>query len=254
MAKLEIAGLSLKYKSTDTVILENADAIFSNGDVILLTGENGTGKSTLLKSLLRMEMRDKTASGRILFSGIDIMKLDDKALQSQRRKIAYLQQQDDYDSLDGYTVADVLYDSYEAKIGRKLSKSDRVIVDGIFNRYIPEETKVTLKSKIQKLSGGQKRLISIIADICLFEDLDFYFIDEPLNNLDMKTVRQISNLLNEIHRENPNAIIVMVSHCKIFPFINRVFKIENGKLLEDSSDPVCNTCFGFPDENGFYKT
>ena len=254
MAKLEITGLSLKYKSTDTVILENADAVFSSGDVILLTGENGTGKSTFLKSILRMEMRDKTVSGRILFSGIDIMKLDDKALQSQRRKIAYLQQQDDYDSLDGYTVADVLYDSYEAKIGRKLSKADRVIVDGIFNRYIPEGTKVTLKSKIQKLSGGQKRLISIIADICLFEDLDFYFIDEPLNNLDMKTVRQISNLLNEIHRENPNAIIVMVSHCKIFPFINRVFKIENGKLLEDSSDPVCNTCFGFPDENGFYKT
>lgn len=253
MAKLEITGFSLKYKSTDTVILDNADAVFSSGDVILLTGENGTGKSTLLKSLLRMEMRDKMASGKILFSGVDIMKLDNNALQTQRRKIAYLQQQDNYDALDGYTVADILYDSYEAKIGRKLSKTDRSIVEGIFNRYIPEGTKISLKSKIQKLSGGQKRLISIIADICLFADMDFYFIDEPLNNLDMKTVRQISNLLNKIHLENPGAIIVMVSHCKIFPFINRVFKIEHGKLLEDSSTPVCNTCFGLPNENGFYK-
>ena len=253
MAKLEITELSLKYKSTDTVILDKANAVFSSGDAVLLTGENGTGKSTLLKTMLRMEMRDKVASGQISFSGVDIMQLDDKALQTQRRKIAYLQQQDDYDALDGYTVADILYDSYEAKTGRKLSKTDKTLVDGIFNRYIPKGTKVTLKSKIQKLSGGQKRLISIVADICLFEDLDFYFIDEPLNNLDMKTVRQISNLLNKIHLENPKAIIVMVSHCRIFPFINRVFKIEHGKLLEDSSTPVCNTCFGLPDENGFYK-
>ncbi len=203
--------------------------------------------------MLRMEMRDKVTSGQILFSDTDIMKLDDKALQAQRCKIAYLQQQDDYDSLDGYTVADVLYDSYEAKTGRKLSKNDRVIVDGVFNRYIPEGTKVTLKSKMQKLSGGQKRLISIIADICLFEDLDYYFIDEPLNNLDMRTVRQISNLLNQIHLENPDAIILMVSHCRIFPFINRVIKIEAGKFVEDMSSPVCNTCFGLPDDKGFYK-
>lgn len=180
--------------------------------------------------------------------------MGEQELQKQRRGIAYLQQQDDFDSLDGYTVADVLYDSFEARNGRAPSKNDKIVIGEIFARYIPKDAKITLKSRIQKLSGGQKRLVAIISDICLFEDLNFYFIDEPLNNLDMKTVRQISNLLNQIHRENPEAIIVMVSHCRIFPFINRVLKIENGKLIEDTSSPVCNTCFGLPDENGFYET
>lgn len=63
MAQIEIKGFSLKYKSTGMVILDDAYATFSSGDVILLAGENGTGKSSLIKSLLRLEMRDKIISG-----------------------------------------------------------------------------------------------------------------------------------------------------------------------------------------------
>ena len=253
MAQIDIQGLSLKYKSSDTIILDNASASFCGGDAVLIAGENGTGKSSLLKTMLRIEMQDKTVAGHILFFGNDILAMDTKVLQEQRRNIAYLQQQDEFDALDGYTIADVLYDSFEAHNGRTPTKADRNMVDGLFARYIPAEAKITLKSRIQKLSGGQKRLVAIIADICMVEKLDFFFIDEPLNNLDMKTVRLISNLLNQIHIENPNAVMVMVSHCRIFPFINRVFKIENKQLIEDPNETVCNTCFGRPDEHGFYK-
>ena len=66
----------------------------------------------------------------------------------------------------------------------------------------------------------------------------------------MKTVRQISNLLNEIHRENPNAIIVMVSHCKIFPFINRVLKIENESSLRTHLIPFAILASVFPTKMG----
>lgn len=254
MAQIDIQGLTVKYRATNAVILDNACASFRSGDAVLIAGENGTGKSSLLKTMLRIEMHDKDVAGRILFDGEDVLAMDAKALQSQRRHIAYLQQQDEYDALDGYTVADVLYDSFEAHNGRTPTKTDKAVLDELFVRYIPDGTKIALKSRIQKLSGGQKRLVAIIADICMFEKLRFFFIDEPLNNLDMKTVRLISNLLNRIHQENPEAVMVMVSHCRIFPFINRVFKIENKQLVEDSSEPVCNTCFGRPDEQGYYKT
>lgn len=254
MAQIDIQGLTVKYRATNAVILDNACASFRSGDAVLIAGENGTGKSSLLKTMLRIEMHDKDVAGRIFFSGEDILAMDAKALQNQRRHIAYLQQQDEYDALDGYTVADVLYDSFEAHNGRTPTKADKTAVNELFTRYVPQGTKITLKSRIQKLSGGQKRLVAIIADICMFDKLEYFFIDEPLNNLDMKTVRLISNLLNRIHQENPEAVMVMVSHCRIFPFINRVFKIENKQLVEDSSEPVCNTCFGRPDEQGYYKT
>ena len=252
MAQIEIRGLSLQYKSSNKKILDNANATFSSGDAILVSGENGVGKSSFLKTMLRLEMSGKIVSGKIYYSGNDIIGMNEKELKAQRRAVAYLQQQDDYDSLDGYTVADILFDSFEAHNGRRPTKNDKSAIQDTFYKYVTDEAKISLKSKIQKLSGGQKRLVSIIADICMFDNLSYYLIDEPLNNLDVRTVRLISNLFNRLHRENPETVLVIVSHCRIFPFINKIFKIENQKLVEDIEMPIYYSCFGLPDENGYY--
>ncbi|MBQ9081999.1 MAG: hypothetical protein IJY28_00690, partial [Clostridia bacterium] len=161
-------------------------------------------------------------------------------------------QQDAFEALDGYTVADVLYDSFEARRGRRPTRADRQAIAAAFTRLLPAEAGFMLKSPLRKLSGGQQRLVSILSEVGLAEDAEFFLLDEPLNNLDMKTVRLISNLLNRIHQENPAAVMLLVSHCRIFPFVNRVFTIENGRMTESNAPPVCHTCFGHPDADGFY--
>ena len=51
---------------------------------------------------------------------------------------------------------------------------------------------------------------------------------------------------------NPQALMILVSHCKIFPFISKVATIKNEKVEISDTGIVCNACFGKPNEDGFY--
>ena len=119
--------------------------------------------------------------------------------------------------------------------------------------YISKEILLnTSINTLNKLSGGQQRLVSIIASLCLRKDSKVFIIDEPLNNLDIGAIVHISNILNSLRLDNPNSLMIIVSHCKIFPFINKVATIDSGKVIVSNSGIVCTACFGNPDSSGFY--
>ena len=84
-------------------------------------------------------------------------------------------------------------------------------------------------------------------------DCDLLIIDEPLNNLDFVNARHISNLINKVIREHPQMGLLMISHCRIFPFITRELKLTADGISEISEPYTCHSCFGEHDENGFYK-
>lgn len=109
-----------------------------------------------------------------------------------------------------------------------------------------------LKTKVNKLSGGQQRMLSIISFICLRMKSKVFIIDEPLNNLDINNVADISNLLNSLVREKNDSVFIIVSHCKIFPFITNVVQLKDEKLVKVDGKIECHSCFGEYDENGYY--
>ena len=107
------------------------------------------------------------------------------------------------------------------------------------------------KSKPSKFSGGEQRLLSVFSVLATRSNSNLIIIDEPLNNLDFVNARNISNILNRVIHKNPNMGLLMISHCRIFPFITREIK-----LTPDGVDPVgkhyvCHSCFGEPDSDGF---
>lgn len=249
---LKVSNLKIKIK--DRVLLDNASVSFNAGDVVLLEGNNGIGKTTFLKTLIGIDRNSRSAvSGNVEWNGTgNSLSMDDKELLALRSKIAYLEQKDNYEGFYGITVKDILVDSYEAYKG-SVSKKDIEFISSLFENYKPQGASFTLKSKIHKLSGGQQRMVSIIAALCLRKDANVFIIDEPLNNLDISSIVHISNLLNRIRIENPNALFLIISHCKIFPFINKIARIENGGIYVTDEKPVCHACFGVPDSEGYYK-
>ena len=76
---------------------------------------------------------------------------------------------------------------------------------------------------------------------------------EPLNNLDFKNARKVSNLITRIHKENPDAAILMVTHCRIFPAINRLITLKNGVIVPNEEEYTCHSCFGKANSEGFYE-
>ena len=219
-----------------------------------MSGANGIGKSTLLKSILRLESSEKIVNGEIVIRGFgNVLTINETELQRLRASVAYVQQRDDYAEMGNIQVRDIISESGESHTGKPMSVSE---VNDIIDEWIPrreDNSRIfNAKSKPAKLSGGEQRLLSVLSVIATRPNAELMIVDEPLNNLDFANARNISNMLNKITRENPQMALLMVSHCRIFPFITREFRLTSTGV-EEPAHYACHSCFGAPDEQGFYS-
>lgn len=249
---LSVKGLSIRIN--DRMLTQNASFDIREGEAVLLSGPNGCGKSSLLKSILRLETESKRIEGIITERSFgNVFDLNPSDLQKYRSQIAYVQQKDEYAEMGSIQVRDIISESGEAHAGRYLSYGE---VNDLIDEWIPRRSDNSrvfdAKAKPAKFSGGEQRLLSVLAVIATRPQAELLIIDEPLNNLDFVNARNISNLINKVIRANPETGLLMISHCRIFPFITREIKLTPAGI-EDLQQPyLCHSCFGEPDENGFY--
>ena len=254
---LKVSDLNITLPD-GTHIIRDVSFEVNSGEVVAIVGENGAGKSTILKAIMREDTAHKKITGSISYNGgKNILEMSDDELQKFRSEVAYVSQRDEYGDIGKrITVFDVMMDSADLYASKEYTKDD---VKQLFDRYqlrIYDEKGKPLfyqKSHPSKLSGGQKRLLSIISVVAVRENAKLFIIDEPLNNLDFKNARKISNLITRIHKENPDAAILMVTHCRIFPAITRLITLENGSIVTNREEYVCHSCFGRANEEGYYE-
>ncbi len=249
---LSIENLSIKLKQR--TLMRNVSFDIGQGETVLLSGENGIGKSSILKSIMQLETSEKKIEGRITHHTFgDILSLNDDKLQKFRSSIAYVPQKDEYSEMGRIQVRDIISSSGEAHSGCDMSYSE---VNDLIDEWLPRRGDNSrlfdAKSRPGKFSGGEQRLLQVFSVIATRSDSDLLIIDEPLNNLDFVNARHISNLINKVIRDNPKMGVLMISHCRIFPFITRELKLTSDGISEISDPYTCHSCFGDPDENGFY--
>ena len=250
---ISIKNLSIQLKQR--TLMKNISFDIGNGEVVLLSGENGIGKSSILKSIMRLGTKGKKINGEIVHHSFgNIMALNDTELQQYRSSIAYIPQKDEYSEMGRIQVRDVVSNSGEAHFASYMSYSK---VNDLIDEWLPrrgDNSRIfDAKSRPGKFSGGDQRLLQVFSVIATRSDSDLLIIDEPLNNLDFVNARHISNLINKVIRQNPKMGVLMISHCRIFPFITRELKLTADGICEISESYTCHSCFGEPDENGFYK-
>lgn len=251
-AILRVNDLSIEIKQRS--LMKNISFELREGDVILLSGENGIGKSSLLKSILRLEMEEKKVEGEIGHHKYgNILSLDSNTIQRFRSEVVYIQQKDEYSEMGNIQVRDILSESSNLYSGKGMSSAQ---VNELIDEWIPRRSDnkrvFDAKSKPGKFSGGEQRLLSVFSALVTRPRTDLMIIDEPLNNLDFNNARNISNLINHVIKENPQVGVLMVSHCRIFPFITREIRLTINGAHEIMNEYICHSCFGEPDENGYY--
>ena len=163
------------------------------GTTMGLVGESGCGKTTVGKTILRLN--DKTA-GQILFNGIDIHALPHEELRKLRPKIQMIFQ-DPYSSLSPrFPVNEIIGEAV---------REHNIVSHEEFDDYIDE---VMLECGLQpyhkdryphEFSGGQRQRICIARSIALKPD--FIVCDEPVSALDVSIQAQIINLLMDLQRD-----------------------------------------------------
>ena len=245
----------LTVRINNNFLINNVSFSIGEGEAVLLSGENGIGKSTLLKALLGLESAGKRISGNIIVRGIgDILTLKPEELQRYRASVAYVPQRDDYSTMGIVRVRDIISDSRMAFSGETMNDAE---VNSLIDEWIPRRADRSrvfdAKTKPSKFSGGEQRLLSVLSIISTRSKANLLIIDEPLNNLDFINARNISNVINRAMKENPRMGLLMISHCRIFPFITREIKLTPEGIQNVAEHYVCHSCFGSPDESGFFK-
>lgn len=175
---LEIKDLNISIY--DRYLIENLNLVLNKGDKLAIIGEEGNGKSTLLKSILGICNYAKV-TGNINLKG---------------NKIGYLEQSIGYENKDK-KVYNFLFTSdndYYEKVNNLYKYLDIInLNDEIFNQ------------KISTLSGGEKVKIRILK--LLINEYDILFLDEPTNDLDIETLEWLEKFINTTDKP-----IMYVSH------------------------------------------
>lgn len=234
---LIVKNLEIRYKETDFV-LKNINLKIARGEMTALLGENGTGKSTILKVIAGLE---EYSAGEILLNGKSYEMLQSKERSLFRQKVPYIFQ--DSNLLDNKTAFYHLALVY--KIKRQRADKDRI--DRVLDILDLSKYKDT---KTRNLSGGQRQKLSIA--ISLLYDPDLLLCDEISSALDKASEDEIYNLLGKI-KEDRNCSVLLVTHninvvkqhCDRAYFIKKSGEIVELDINQSQNEPPVGEFFRY---------
>jgi len=194
---IEIRGL---YKSFgDNDVLKGVDLDLYKGENLVVLGKSGSGKSVLIKILVRLLVQDE---GFIKVLGMDTSQLTLRELNKLRLKIGFAFQASAlYDSM---TVRENLEFPLTRNIKGLTRKEIDYKVEGLLDSVgLPN----TINQMPAELSGGQKKRIGVARTLILNPEIMLY--DEPTAGLDPTTCIDINNLINQVREEYKTSSIVI---------------------------------------------
>ena len=206
------------------------------GETLGLVGESGCGKTTLGRSILRLE---EPMEGEIIYRGKDLMKLSKSELRKMRSEMQIIFQ-DPYSSLNPrITIGEAIIEPMNVHgiLGSQKERKERVI-------EILERVKMDASHYYRyphEFSGGQRQRVCIARALTL--NPKFIICDESVSALDVSIQAQVLNLLNEL-REDFGFTYMFISHdLSIVKFMSdRMIVMKDGKIEEigDADDIYTN--------------
>ena len=192
MAQLRCENISVGYE--DGIVVSDVSFELNRGDYVCIVGENGAGKSSLLKGILGLA---RIQGGKVEYG--DGM---------SRADVGYLPQQKDYQKNFPATVKEVVMSGFLNKMGLRpyynraeKAKAMEILSDFGMADYV--------RASFGSLSGGQKQRVLLARAMCATDKL--LLLDEPTTGLDPVATEELYELLKRLNREKKTTIL-MVSH------------------------------------------
>ncbi|ROV60620.1 ATP-binding cassette domain-containing protein [Vibrio ponticus] len=200
-------------------VVKQASAEFEKGKVTSIIGPNGAGKSTLLSMASRLVSKDE---GQVFIDCKEIADWDTKELA---KRLAVLRQANSITMR--FTVREMIAFGRFPYSQGKLTAEDQTII----NQAIEYLDLVAIQHKyLDELSGGQRQLAFIAMVIA--QDTDYVFLDEPLNNLDIKHSLQIMRNVGRLAREMNKAVVVVIHDINFAAcYSDKIIALKKGQVV-----------------------
>lgn len=222
---IEFENVSFTYPKTHNRVLNDVNFVITKEQKTVFVGINGSGKSTIVKLILRFYNPTK---GKIKVNGIDIKEYNLKSLRECFS--VYFQEMNNFcfTLFENIIISDLKRKTEESSVVEVLKKCDCEDV-------LKKGTSVSLTRIFEKdgieLSGGQNQKIALAR--VLYRQSTAFILDEPSSNLDPKTEHIIFEYLKEI---TDGRLTIFTSHrLSNILLADRVIVLENGRIVEDGS-------------------
>lgn len=196
MKTLEVKNLSLELNGTK--ILDDVNFQTNDSQWVAIVGPNGSGKTSLVKSLFQMY---SNYNGTIAIDGLD---LKDVPAKQRGRQLSYVPQLSN-DFHESFSVSDLMRLSrfaYEASLFGEM-QTDQNKADELLTEFELTDFK---HSSLNILSGGEKQRALIAAAI--YQDADFIVMDEPTSSLDPGHQEKVIKSLEQVKSFNKGCLLV----------------------------------------------
>jgi len=228
MAYIEFNHVMKEYKTGETSILALDDANFSveKGELAVILGSSGAGKTTALNILGGM---DTPTQGHIIVDGTDISQFNKKKLTGYRRTdIGFVFQF--YNLVPNLTALENV--ELAAQICRNsLDAGETLEKVGLGERK---------NNFPSQLSGGEQQRVSIAR--ALAKNPKLLLCDEPTGALDYNTGKQILQLLQDTCRKENITVLLITHNSALAPMADRLIRFKSGKVVEitknDNPTPI----------------
>ena len=215
-------NVSFRFAASGPLQLSNVNVEFTAGKFVGIVGQSGSGKSTMMKLLLRLY---DTESGRILVDGYDIAKVE---LYSLRRQIGVVPQ--DTLLFDGTVQENIALTNPEATT-EEIIEAAQIAVAHEFIMTLPNGYNTRVGERGSALSGGQRQRIAIARSV--LQRPKILVLDEATSALDYPTERQIC--LNLARAFKGNTVFFITHRLNTVSSADTIVVMDNGRMIEQGS-------------------
>ncbi|MFS1421568.1 ABC transporter ATP-binding protein [Vibrio splendidus] len=204
-------------------VIEQASTKFEKGQVTSIIGPNGAGKSTFLSMASRLASSD---SGSVFIDGKD---LKDWSYQDLSKNLAVLRQSNSVNMR--FTVKEMISFGRFPYSKGQLTLCDKTMIEQSINCLGLHDIQ---NKYLDELSGGQRQLTYIAMVIA--QDTDYIFLDEPLNNLDIKHSLQIMKNIQRLTKDMDKAVVLVIHDINFAAcYSDKIVALKQGKVVANGS-------------------
>ena len=221
-ALLQITDLRKSFGNLE--VLKGLSTDIRPGEVVVMIGPSGGGKSTFLRC---MNLLEQPTAGSVVFDGVDVVRADERTKNRVRSEMGMVFQH--FNLFPHLTILDNI--TLAPRLVRKTprAEAERKARELLERVGLPDKA----GAYPQQLSGGQKQRVSLAG--VMVDDVKILLFDEPLANLDPATGKQAIELIDTIQQKTDTTVLIIEHRLEdvLWRNVDRIVLVNEGRILAD---------------------